>query len=96
MLIFCSLFSIVIYFSGIFSYCFKRKHLLIILLSLEFVILSLYFNLFIFLSYFSHEFFFCMIFLTIRVCEGVLGLRILVSLVRTHGNDEFQRFNLLW
>lgn len=30
------------------------------------------------------------------VREGVLGLSILVSIIRTHGNDYFQRFNILW
>jgi hypothetical protein len=33
--------------------------------------------------------FFFIIFLTFIVCEGVLGLSILVSLIRTHGNDYF-------
>jgi len=95
MLIFCLLFSISIFLSGILSFCLKRKHLLIILLSLELVILGLYFNLGLYLSYLNFEYYFLMIFLTIRVCEGVLGLSILVSLIRTHGNDYFQRFNIL-
>jgi len=65
------------------------------LLRLEFVVLGLYFNLYLFLVYFDFEFYFGIIFLTIRVCEGALGLAILVSLVRTHGNDYFQTFNVL-
>jgi NADH-ubiquinone oxidoreductase chain 4L len=36
-----------------------------------------------------------MLFLSIRVCEGALGLSILVSMMRTHGNDYFQTFNVL-
>lgn len=95
MLIFCLLFSIIMYFAGLISFCLKRKHLLLILLRLEFVILGLYFNIFIYLRYFNYEYFFSIIFLSIRVCEGALGLSILVSLVRTHGNDYFQSFNLL-
>nr|YP_009527979.1 NADH dehydrogenase subunit 4L [Dichotomius schiffleri]ARU81308.1 NADH dehydrogenase subunit 4L [Dichotomius schiffleri] len=86
----------IMYFSGLFSFTLKRKHLLLMLLSLEFIILSLYFNLFLYLSFFNFEFFFGMIFLTMSVCEGALGLSILVSLVRTHGNDYFQTFNILW
>nr|AFQ62230.1 NADH dehydrogenase subunit 4L [Glaphyrus comosus] len=96
MLIFCIIFSIIMYFSGLISFCLNRKHLLVMLLSLEFVILALYFNLYLFLSYFNFEFYFGMIFLTMSVCEGALGLAILVSMVRTHGNDYFQSFNLLW
>nr|QNP10067.1 NADH dehydrogenase subunit 4L [Ochthebius peisonis] len=89
-------FSIFMYFSGLLVFCLKRKHLLLMLLSLEFIILSLYFSLFIYLSYFSNEFYFSMIFMTMSVCEGALGLSLLVSLIRTHGNDYFQSFNILW
>nr|YP_003204873.1 NADH dehydrogenase subunit 4L [Rhopaea magnicornis]ACO92573.1 NADH dehydrogenase subunit 4L [Rhopaea magnicornis] len=96
MLIFCLVISILMYFSGLFSFCIKRKHLLLMLLSLEFIVLSLYFNLYLFLVYFNFEFYFGMIFLTMSVCEGALGLSILVSMIRTHGNDYFQTFNILW
>nr|YP_009185914.1 NADH dehydrogenase subunit 4L [Oxypoda acuminata]ALO70814.1 NADH dehydrogenase subunit 4L [Oxypoda acuminata] len=89
-------FSFFMYFSGLLVFCMKRKHLLLMLLSLEFIILSLYFNLFIYLSDFNFEFYFSMIFLTMSVCEGALGLSILVSLIRTHGNDYFQTFSMLW
>nr|AND96534.1 NADH deshydrogenase subunit 4L [Onthophagus diabolicus] len=84
------------YFMGLISFSMKRKHLLLMLLSLELIILSLFFNLFLYLSYFYFEYFFSMIFLTMSVCEGALGLGILVSLIRTHGNDYFNVFNVLW
>nr|AML26473.1 NADH dehydrogenase subunit 4L [Staphylinidae sp. BMNH 1274657] len=90
------MFSFIMYFSGLLVFCMKRKHLLLMLLSLEFIILSLYFNMFLYLSNFNFEYYFCMIFLTMSVCEGALGLSILVSLIRTHGNDYFQTFNILW
>lgn len=96
MLIYLCLFSSFIYFSGLLIFCIKHKHFLLILLRLEFIILSLYFNIFIYISMFDYEFYFRIIFITIRVCEGALGLSILVSIVRTHGNDYFKRFNLLW
>nr|YP_010729354.1 NADH dehydrogenase subunit 4L [Sternolophus rufipes]WED07059.1 NADH dehydrogenase subunit 4L [Sternolophus rufipes] len=89
-------FSIFMYLMGILGFCMKRKHLLMMLLNLEFIVLSLYFNMFIYLSAFDYEFYFSMIFLTMSVCEGALGLSILVSLIRTHGNDYFQSFNVLW
>lgn len=87
---------IFIYFIGLLVFCSKRKHLLLILLSLEFIILSLYFCLFIYLSLFNYEYYFSIVFLTIRVCERALGLSILVSIIRTYGNDYFQTFNILW
>nr|QWZ46436.1 NADH dehydrogenase subunit 4L [Stenomorpha obovata] len=84
------------FLSGLYVFSMKRKHLLLMLLSLEFIVLAIYMMLFIYLSFFYNEYFFSMIFLTFSVCEGVLGLSILVSLIRSHGNDYFQSFSLLW
>ena len=88
------LFFVFIFIRGIFSFIFTFKHLLNILLSLEFVVLSLFILLFFFLNYFNFELYFSVYFLTFSVCEGVLGLRILVSIIRSHGNDYFLRFSL--
>nr|AND96285.1 NADH deshydrogenase subunit 4L [Onthophagus yukae] len=96
MLIFSLLISIFMYFMGLVSFTMKRKHFLLMLLSLELIVLSLFYMLFIYLSFFNFEYFFSMIFLTMCVCEGALGLSILVSLIRTHGNDYFNTFNILW
>nr|AYR05176.1 NADH dehydrogenase subunit 4L [Coleoptera sp. ACP-2013]AYR05230.1 NADH dehydrogenase subunit 4L [Coleoptera sp. ACP-2013] len=86
---------LLMFFVGIIVFSLKRKHLLLMLLSLEFVILSLYILVFIYLSMFNFEFYFSMLFLTFCVCESVLGLSILVSLIRTHGNDFFFSMNML-
>jgi NADH-ubiquinone oxidoreductase chain 4L len=83
------------FYRGLLVFSLKRKHLLLMLLRLEFVVLSVYYVLFIYLSYLGRDYFFSIIFLTFRVCEGVLGLSVLVSLIRTHGNDYFQSFSLL-
>nr|ALO76132.1 NADH deshydrogenase subunit 4L [Scirtidae sp. GENSP02] len=83
-------FCIFMFFSGIFMYSMKRKHLLLMLLSLEFIVLSLYMLIFFMLSLYDFEYFFSLMFLTFSVCEGVLGLSLLVSLIRTHGNDYYQ------
>nr|YP_009560230.1 NADH dehydrogenase subunit 4L [Oxysarcodexia avuncula]QAA79128.1 NADH dehydrogenase subunit 4L [Oxysarcodexia avuncula] len=80
---------------GVFTFVSNRKHLLSMLLSLEYIVLSLFLLLFIYLSMLNFEFFFSMMFLTFSVCEGALGLSILVSMIRTHGNDYFQSFNIL-
>nr|YP_009758316.1 NADH dehydrogenase subunit 4L [Erannis ankeraria]QIN90122.1 NADH dehydrogenase subunit 4L [Erannis ankeraria] len=73
----------------------KYKHLLIILLSLEFMVLSIFFFLLSYLLMLNYETYMLMVFLVFSVCEGALGLSILVSLIRTHGNDYFKSFNLL-
>nr|YP_009700006.1 NADH dehydrogenase subunit 4L [Dermestes coarctatus]QEK77749.1 NADH dehydrogenase subunit 4L [Dermestes coarctatus] len=87
---------IFMFICGLVSFCINRKHLLMMLLSLEFIVLSLFIIMFIFLSFLSFETYFSLIFLSMSVCEGALGLSILVSLIRTHGNDNFQSFSILW
>nr|ASN65886.1 NADH dehydrogenase subunit 4L [Omus cazieri] len=86
---------IFMFFSGMLVFCLKRKHVLLMLLSLEFIILSLYMIMFIYLSLFEYEYYFSMMYLTFCVCESVLGLSVLVSLIRTHGNDLFFSMNML-
>nr|YP_010597243.1 NADH dehydrogenase subunit 4L [Agriades orbitulus]WAK98828.1 NADH dehydrogenase subunit 4L [Agriades orbitulus]WAK98841.1 NADH dehydrogenase subunit 4L [Agriades orbitulus]WAK98854.1 NADH dehydrogenase subunit 4L [Agriades orbitulus] len=73
----------------------KNKHLLIMLMSLEFIVLSLYFLLMLYLMNMMFNMYMLMIFLVLTVCEGALGLSILVSMIRTHGNDYFQSFSLI-
>lgn len=85
----------ILFIIGVFIFVSNRKHLLSILLSLEYIVLRLFLLLFIYLNILTCEFFFSIIFLVFRVCEGALGLSILVSIIRTHGNDYFQRFNIL-
>nr|YP_002265545.1 NADH dehydrogenase subunit 4L [Chaetosoma scaritides]ACF35104.1 NADH dehydrogenase subunit 4L [Chaetosoma scaritides] len=87
---------IFLFIFGALSFCMKRKHLLLMLLSLEFLVLSMYFG---FMACFMNTFFegyFCLIFLSFSVCEGALGLSLLVYMIRTHGNDYFSGFNTLW
>nr|AMW67861.1 NADH dehydrogenase subunit 4L [Nevrorthus apatelios] len=96
MLMFINLFmSMFMFMSGVMVYSLKRKHLLSTLLSLEFIVLSLFYMLYIYINMYNYEFFFSMVFLIFSVCEGVLGLSVLVSMIRTHGNDYFQSFNIL-
>nr|ANJ70298.1 NADH dehydrogenase subunit 4L [Acilius sulcatus] len=85
---------VLMYFFGLMVFSSKRKHLLLMLLSMEFIILSLYLLMFIYLSMYDHEYYFSMMFLVFCVCESVLGLSILVSLIRTHGNDYFFSLNM--
>nr|AXZ71077.1 NADH dehydrogenase subunit 4L [Pipunculus sp. XL-2018] len=80
---------------GVIVYVSGYKHLLSMLLSLEYIVLSLFLMLFVFLCINSFQGYFSMVFLTFSVCEGALGLSILVSMIRTHGNDYFQSLNIL-
>lgn len=85
----------VLFFIGLFTFVLSRKHLLSVLLRLEFIVLALFFILIITLRILYSERYFSIIFLTFRVCEGALGISILVLMIRTHGNDFFNRFSVL-
>lgn len=88
---------LIIIFSGISVFCSKRKHLLLTLLRLEYLVLIIFFIFFIFLLTIIIEGYFVLVFLTFSVCEGALGLGILVSLIRCHGNDNIISLSsLIW
>lgn len=89
--LFCYL---IIYFSGIVSLCLARKHIILRLLRLEFIILRLFCIFRITVTIIVYESYIILIFLTFRVCEGVVGLSILVTIIRSHGNDHLSSINL--
>nr|WMQ77899.1 NADH dehydrogenase subunit 4L [Barsine fuscozonata] len=95
MMIYMWLIFILMFVIGNLIFVLKHKHLLIVLLSLEFIVLSIFFFLLIYLSFIEYDMYLLMLFLVFSVCEGALGLSILVSMIRTHGNDYFQSFNIL-
>ncbi|YP_009050563.1 NADH dehydrogenase subunit 4L (mitochondrion) [Zootermopsis nevadensis] len=80
---------------GLWVFCMDRKHLLITLLSLEFMVLSLFVLMYYYLCGFNYEFYFVIVFLVFSVCEGSLGLSILVSMIRSYGNDYYRSFGML-
>nr|YP_009379195.1 NADH dehydrogenase subunit 4L [Kiwa tyleri]ARQ27018.1 NADH dehydrogenase subunit 4L [Kiwa tyleri] len=82
-------------FSGVWSFISYRKHLLNMLLSLEFIMLGIFFFMSSQISNTGSEIYFVLFFLTLIVCEGAMGLSLLVSIVRTHGNDYFNSFSSL-
>nr|UYA97664.1 NADH dehydrogenase subunit 4L [Megacopta bituminata] len=92
-----SIFNLFLFFMfcGAFVFCFNYKHILLTLLSLEFMVLSVYMVLFYFLMLHGYEMYFTIIFLVFSVCEGALGLSILVNFVRTIGNDYLSSVSIL-
>uniref|UniRef100_UPI00315C67EB NADH dehydrogenase subunit 4L n=1 Tax=Euthalia nara TaxID=2988396 RepID=UPI00315C67EB len=90
-----SLIIIIMFMIGNMIFVSKHKHLLIVLMSLEFMVLSIFFLLLMYLMMINYNLYMLMVFLVFSVCEGALGLSILVSMIRTHGNDYFQSFNLI-
>lgn len=57
--------------------------------------LGVFFVLVVSLSFGKRDVYFVLYFLSMVACEGALGLSLLVSIVRTHGNDLYNRFNVL-
>nr|AML26685.1 NADH dehydrogenase subunit 4L [Nitidulidae sp. BMNH 1274727] len=88
--------TLIMYLSGILVFCIKRSNLLLMLLSLEFVMLALYFMVFLYLKIMLYSYFFNMLFISFSVCEGSLGLAVLVAMIRLFGNDYIMLFSLLW
>nr|YP_010311875.1 NADH dehydrogenase subunit 4L [Grypocephalus pallipectus]UNA71183.1 NADH dehydrogenase subunit 4L [Grypocephalus pallipectus]UPL65775.1 NADH dehydrogenase subunit 4L [Grypocephalus pallipectus] len=89
---FCLVFMFV---SGVIVFSSTRKHLLLTLFSLEFMVLCLYLGLILLFIYCGFELYFVMVFLVFSVCEGALGLGILVNMIRSHGNDLLSSLSIL-
>nr|AOY39574.1 NADH dehydrogenase subunit 4L [Scolytinae sp. BMNH 1043133] len=93
------------YLSFIFIYLFlvsllvfilEYKHFLIMLLSLESMVLSFYMLMFIYFTQGLSDYFISMFYLSMSVCEGALGLSLLVLVIRMYGNDMIMMFDNLW
>lgn len=80
---------------GFLVFISSRKHLLNTLLSLEYVMLSIFWLMRLSVDILGGDKYYILFFLTFAACEGALGLALLVSLVRRHGNDNFSRFRCL-
>nr|AFU50153.1 NADH dehydrogenase subunit 4L [Arescus labiatus] len=90
------LLSIFMYLGGVMSFLLNRKHFLSLLLSLEFMMLALFLFLFFFIESSFFNLFFSMIYLLVVVCEGVLGLSLMVLMIRVSGSDMLMSFSFLW
>nr|WRK84372.1 NADH dehydrogenase subunit 4L [Parasesarma continentale] len=87
--------SLFMIFSGLWGFISYHKHLLNSLLSLEFMMLGIFWLLSLQMTNVGNEIYFSLFFLTLVVCEGALGLTLLILIVRSHGNDYFKSFNIL-
>nr|AWN56308.1 NADH dehydrogenase subunit 4L [Neomegalotomus parvus] len=83
------------FFIGVLTFSLARKHLLLTLFSLEYLVLVLFLVLLMFLLIYEHEYYFLLMFLTFSVCEGALGLGVLVKMIRSHGNDLLSSLSTL-
>nr|YP_010531303.1 NADH dehydrogenase subunit 4L [Mileewa sharpa]UXX17562.1 NADH dehydrogenase subunit 4L [Mileewa sharpa] len=84
-----------LFIMGLISLTFIRKHVLLCLMSLEFIVLSLLLMIFLFCTSYFFSFYIFVFFMTFYVCEGVLGLSVLISMIRCYGND-YMNSMFLW
>nr|YP_010398610.1 NADH dehydrogenase subunit 4L [Dendroctonus rufipennis]UQK95008.1 NADH dehydrogenase subunit 4L [Dendroctonus rufipennis] len=87
---------VLLFLSGVLVFILKYNHFLIMLMSLEFMVLSIYVLLFFYCTQFMFENFISMFYLTFSVCESSLGLSLLVLLIRSYGSDMLMIFDSLW
>nr|AOY39860.1 NADH dehydrogenase subunit 4L [Hypothenemus sp. BMNH 1039837] len=81
---------------SVVAYVLSKKHFLLMLFCLEFMVLALFLFLFFYFYWFNYEFFFSSYFLSVTVCESVLGLSLLVFAIRMHGSDYLILIDSLW
>nr|YP_010944798.1 NADH dehydrogenase subunit 4L [Pyroteuthis margaritifera]WMC20914.1 NADH dehydrogenase subunit 4L [Pyroteuthis margaritifera] len=83
-----------IYLSGFFILLFQWKHVLNILLGFEIIMLGIIFTFLLTWGLLSNDFSIVMVIVVFGVCEASLGLSLLVSLIRVHGNDYVSSLSL--
>nr|YP_009227715.1 NADH dehydrogenase subunit 4L [Tetraclita serrata]AHX97885.1 NADH dehydrogenase subunit 4L [Tetraclita serrata] len=80
---------------GFWIYVSKRKHLMNMLISLEYIVLSVFLLIMMVAFTTGLETYLSLIFLVASVCEGSLGVGIMVGMVRSHGSDYMTSFSVL-
>nr|QHD26812.1 NADH dehydrogenase subunit 4L [Melo melo] len=93
MSLFClTLLSIWGFCMSLLALALQYKHLLSVLLSLEAATMNLFIIIFAFTNNISLSGETALILITLGACEASLGLSILVSIIRTEGNDYVSSF----
>nr|YP_010272364.1 NADH dehydrogenase subunit 4L [Phlogotettix cyclops]UKE80361.1 NADH dehydrogenase subunit 4L [Phlogotettix cyclops] len=82
------------YMFSLFSFFLIRKHIFLCLLSLEFIVVSLLMMYMYYYMFYMSGFYILILMMVFFVCEGVLGLSILVSMIRCYGNDYLNSMSL--
>nr|YP_009537177.1 NADH dehydrogenase subunit 4L [Semibalanus balanoides]AYJ83656.1 NADH dehydrogenase subunit 4L [Semibalanus balanoides]AYJ83669.1 NADH dehydrogenase subunit 4L [Semibalanus balanoides]AYJ83682.1 NADH dehydrogenase subunit 4L [Semibalanus balanoides]QNS22934.1 NADH dehydrogenase subunit 4L [Semibalanus balanoides] len=80
---------------GTWIYISKRKHLMNMLISLEYIVLATFLLIMLITFTVGLETYVSLIFLVASVCEGSLGVGMMVGMVRSHGSDYISSFSVL-
>nr|YP_010872976.1 NADH dehydrogenase subunit 4L [Charinus carajas]WGV34170.1 NADH dehydrogenase subunit 4L [Charinus carajas]WGV34183.1 NADH dehydrogenase subunit 4L [Charinus carajas]WGV34196.1 NADH dehydrogenase subunit 4L [Charinus carajas] len=84
--------GVVVFMFGFLSFVSRWSHLLSVLLSLELMAVGIFIVLFGLVGYNGGGGWVGLVYLAFVVCEGGLGLGLIVSLVRCHGGDCLMSF----
>jgi len=91
LIFFCYLY---IYIMSLISLLIIRKHIFLCILSLEFLIISLLLVVRCYSLYYTGGYYIILYIIVFFVCEGVLGLGVLVNIIRCYGRDYLRSINL--
>lgn len=72
-----------------------KNYILIILISLEFIVINIYILIYLFIIDYIIDWF-LIYFIIIGVCEGVIGLSMVVKMINFFGNQNINNLNLVW
>jgi len=89
--------SFFIFFVGVLGLFFTRRHIILLLLSIELIFLSINYNFLIFSLYLDDILgqFFVLCIISVAAAESVIGLAILVIFYRLRGGISLDLINLL-
>nr|YP_009131556.1 NADH dehydrogenase subunit 4L [Pelecinus polyturator]AIW82474.1 NADH dehydrogenase subunit 4L [Pelecinus polyturator] len=86
-----------LFLCSLMLFTFFFKYMLLMLISLEFIMISIFYMMYIIVVKFNLDYNIIMYMMVFMVCEGVLGLSILVLYIRYNGSDMVKFMNLkLW
>nr|QQV69867.1 NADH dehydrogenase subunit 4L [Opisthoteuthis sp. JN-2021] len=88
------LMSLFMYMSGLLILLFQWKHVLNMLLSFELMMLGVLMSFMFSWGVMGADYFLVMVLVVFSVCEASLGLSLLVSMIRCHGNDYVKMLSL--
>jgi len=89
--------SFFIFFVGVLGLFFTRRHIILLLLSIELIFLSINYNFLVFSIYLDDILgqFFVLCIISVAAAESVIGLAILVIFYRLRGGISLDLINLL-
>nr|YP_009136192.1 NADH dehydrogenase subunit 4L [Nephotettix cincticeps]AKC91098.1 NADH dehydrogenase subunit 4L [Nephotettix cincticeps] len=83
------------YMFSLISLLVIRKHIFLCLISLEFIVISILMMIMYYSLMYLSSYYLMVIAMVFFVCEGVLGLSVLVNMIRCYSNDYLNSM-ILW